>query len=241
MFNSGSIPHTPYDLKFTLFGIPTRFHPGFFIVMAVCTYPLAEIDPSLWIAAILLTGMMVYIHELGHALAAKAFGAEPIMTFYWLGGLASPDRYTNERWKRVMILLAGPGAGLALAGICYLTDRQFDWSSESKYLAITYSVLCIWALYFNLFNLTPIFPLDGGQLMMEAFTYSRPFNGPLQCVTISFWLAVAYVGYSAAVLLGIMKQVRIDWFILPAGMMTLVIFLMIAQLNWQLMQSARRY
>ena len=62
---------TPYDLRFNLFGIPVRVHPLFWLVAAILG---AGSDPDpiellLWIGTVFVS---ILIHEMGHALAARA-------------------------------------------------------------------------------------------------------------------------------------------------------------------------
>ena len=70
---------------------------------------------SLWVAAVLVS---ILVHELGHALVAKAYGWPPRITLYGMGGLAAYEPGSQQTWKsRAIIAVSGPGAGFVLAAI----------------------------------------------------------------------------------------------------------------------------
>ena len=69
---------------------------------------------SLWMLAMLVS---ILVHELGHALAAKAYGWPPRITLYGMGGLAHYTPTNRKRAPRALISFAGPGAGFLKGGI----------------------------------------------------------------------------------------------------------------------------
>src|SRR5262245_9258768 len=69
-----------------IFGIPVSVKPTFFLVMALLGYNQRQ-EPAMLIAWVAVVFVSVLLHELGHALTAKAFGGVPAIELYGLGGL----------------------------------------------------------------------------------------------------------------------------------------------------------
>ena len=72
----GEPPRTPYDLNFSLLGIPVRIHP-FFWLAGLLLGPRQGGPPAilLWIAAVFLA---ILVHELGHALVDAGIRVSPL-------------------------------------------------------------------------------------------------------------------------------------------------------------------
>jgi len=111
----GEPPPTQADLRFRIFGIPVRVHPFFWLVALLLGMGGSEtrpVDALVWVAAVFFS---ILIHEMGHALAARAHGWYPSITLYGLGGLATYAPTHESLRSRLLISLAGPGAGFLLA------------------------------------------------------------------------------------------------------------------------------
>jgi putative peptide zinc metalloprotease protein len=97
------------------------------------------------------------IHELGHVWAMRRTGmATPGFYFVpFFGGVAIGKRAESE-WQDAFITAMGPTVGLVAA----LPPAAYYASSGSTYGA----ALCGFIGLITLFNLLPIYPLDGGRL-----------------------------------------------------------------------------
>jgi Zn-dependent protease len=74
-------------------------------------------DPQrtlVWVAVVFVS---VLWHELGHASVQKFYGGHPWITLYSFGGLASCNDGPRTPGRRILVLLAGPGAGFLLATV----------------------------------------------------------------------------------------------------------------------------
>jgi Zn-dependent protease len=209
-------PRSPYDLNFRLLGIPVRVHPMFWLV-AVLLGLGGNQDPVpilMWVGVVFVS---ILVHELGHALTARWYGWEPWITLHSFGGLASYQPTFHDPKSRIVITLAGPGAGFLLAAaiaaaIAASGHRlEFGWPDFvlpvlfEPYESRPLNMLIIDLLYVNIFwglvNLLPVYPLDGGQISQELFQLANPRDGLRQ----SLWLSVvtaAVVGVLAYVRLG---------------------------------------
>lgn len=193
--------HTPYDLKFTLLGIPVRVHPLFWVVAAVLGMS-GNPEPGrllVWVGVVFVS---ILIHELGHALAARSYGWQPWITLHGFGGLASYRATYRSPAAQILISLAGPCAGFFFAGLILVAIRA---SGHALYLGWPHSILPVefdrfessnlnrlvfYLLYVNTFwglvNLLPIWPLDGGRISQEVFTLANPREG----TQMSLWLSI---------------------------------------------------
>src|SRR5262245_11765466 len=117
----GNANPTPFDLRFSLFGIPVRVHPLFWLAGALGGWSAS--DPNLmflWIGCLFVS---ILIHELGHARTAQCFGWPPQIVLYIFGGYAQyHPGWGRTMVRQVLILLAGPGAGFLLYGVVCLVD-----------------------------------------------------------------------------------------------------------------------
>ncbi|MGD9720278.1 MAG: site-2 protease family protein [Pirellulales bacterium] len=210
---------SPYDLNFSVLGIPVRVHPFFWLVTLLLGLGGND-DPKLMILWVGACFVSILVHEMGHALAARSHGWEPWITLYGFGGLASyrPTYYSPR--SRILISMAGPGAGflfaLAIAGALAASGHQvqFDPTFSAvvpvrwEFLESKYGNLLIFDLfYINIFwglvNLLPIYPLDGGQITREVFSLTSGREGPRQSLVLSI---VAAGGLAAWAFLGLGDQ-----------------------------------
>jgi Zn-dependent protease/Tfp pilus assembly protein PilF len=120
----------------------------------------------------------ILLHEIGHTLVARRFAIQVHSIILWpLGGIATLDRAPEKPVHALLIALAGPlvnlvlGVGLVIGafGLMYgdriFTPDQFltgMWHVAAVRLPL---ILGIANLILAIFNLIPIYPLDGGQVM----------------------------------------------------------------------------
>lgn len=190
-------PRTQADLHFRLFGFPVRVSPGFWLGAALLGWGASDGgDPTLllvWISAVFVS---IVIHELGHALAFRRTGTAAHIVLYHFGGLAIPDREfstgfsrsrTDRPTNRLLISFAGPAAQLTVASLLMaglmVSGHSVPFGGfVADLLAlppgaavepVTLRAFVAYFLYVNvywaLFNLLPILPLDGGQIARDLF------------------------------------------------------------------------
>jgi Zn-dependent protease/CBS domain-containing protein len=130
-------------------------------------YPGAERATyiAMGLAATLLFFLSLLLHELAHALVARARGIEVEgITLFIFGGMARMRVESETPADEFLIAAAGPLASFALAagfGALAWAGAQAGWPPAAlgvaRYLALINAVLAI-------FNLFPGFPLDGGRI-----------------------------------------------------------------------------
>lgn len=102
--------------------------------------------------------ILLVVHEIGHALMIRAKGlrAGAMVFIPFVGGAVTLRRQPRSAYVDAQIGLAGPVAGALASWICL---KIFDFTADPLYLAIALAGFVL-----NLFNLTPIAPLDGGRI-----------------------------------------------------------------------------
>jgi len=151
-------------LHFKVGPFPVSVYPWFFItaVLLGTGYGFG------WkmLAWIFVVFVSVLVHELGHAVVGRLFGGRPEIRLEAFGGVTFPQFATRPGPGRQFILsVAGPVAGLLLGAAAYLLVRAWppDARSVSAFLMRQFIwVSVVWAA----FNLLPILPLDGGNMML---------------------------------------------------------------------------
>jgi tetratricopeptide (TPR) repeat protein len=110
----------------------------------------------------------ILFHEIGHALAMKLFGYGDSSIFFvpFFGGLATARKDNATLTQKFWVSLAGPLPGIIL-GIILAIIAPFGQGSPS-WLNETSLILIV----LNLFNLLPIYPLDGGKIA-DLLLFSR--------------------------------------------------------------------
>ncbi|WP_423184872.1 site-2 protease family protein [Arthrobacter sp. NyZ413] len=114
----------------------------------------------------LLLAISVLVHELAHALSAKAFNwpTEKIVLNLW-GGHTQFESYTASPGRSVVVALAGPVANFVLAGAAWLLLAAGVFTG----VADTLTNILMWANFLiGVFNVLPGLPLDGGRLVESA-------------------------------------------------------------------------
>jgi Zn-dependent protease len=172
--------------------------------------------------------VIVLLHEFGHAFACRSVGGRANRIMLWpLGGVAyvdPPQRPGAQLWS----LAAGPLVNVALApffGAAYFAATSLGWEQRNPDLyQLTYGVLAI-DVVLLVFNLLPIYPLDGGQILRSLLWYFVGKARSLQVATI-----VGFVG--AAGLVGLALISHSTW--------TLVIAAFVVMNCWGGLQHARR-
>ena len=102
--------------------------------------------------------LLLFVHELGHYIAARQRGLDVGMPTFipfvgaWIQMKSLPHSVETEAY----VGMAGPLVGTVGALVCYLLARSYD---SNLLLALSYA-----GFFLNLFNLIPLSPFDGGRI-----------------------------------------------------------------------------
>lgn len=150
-----------------LAGIPLFLHWSAIFLAFSATRRSDGMDGAILALISLLVGIL--LHELGHGLTARAFGAHGLTITVWaFGGLCESRRDNARLGREILIVAAGPAVSLLLwLGSWQLLRLLIEHQPGLVAGTMLGQFLAIFAavqLMLLLFNLLPIYPLDGGQL-----------------------------------------------------------------------------
>jgi Zn-dependent protease len=210
---------------FKVAGIEVFLHWSWFLIAVYEVQVWRSMFSSpLW-AALLYVGLFVLVtmHEFGHALACRQVGGRAERIILWpLGGIAfvsPPPRAGAMLWS----IAAGPMVNLLLVPILSYVQhaaRRAGWvnTNVDAYLVL----LWLWRINLGLllFNLLPIYPLDGGQIVRALLWFPLGqirslfiatgigFVGGGVLVLVAFWQQSIWIGVMALFLL---SQAGLGW------------------------------
>ena len=170
-------------VRFSIFGIPVVVQPFFWITLVILGGALSATNAAdiLDIALFVIAGFIsILIHELGHALTARKFGAYSEITLQAFGGYAAYSGVRLTRPQRFTITAAGPAIQILL-GLALLFAFPFlpVLNDNADYFLSTLMGI---SLFWAVLNLLPVLPLDGGQMLNAVL-------GP-QRLRITLWVTV---------------------------------------------------
>lgn len=214
-------------IRFQLFGVQVQIRPIHWVGLAFIAGALNITDmQTLMYVLIFMIAAFVSIlgHEFGHALVGRYFGGgQPFISMELFGGYC---QNTGGRWTRgenIMMIAAGPGMTflfgvLGYFGLLAISGSFGDaWTAtelliRSPYYAFpltqgapeeavkVFFLGCwIWiSVWWTILNLLPIYPLDGGQIVIHALKSLRKAHliGVVSCIVVaflSFWFGIGYL------------------------------------------------
>jgi Zn-dependent protease/CBS domain-containing protein len=214
-------PHPGTFRLGTVSGIDvTVQHSWFLIVLliAVLIEPrLEEVEPSLGglaylvgVAFAILLYLSVLLHEISHAVAARAFQM-PVssINLHFLGGATEIEGEAATPWREFVIAVVGPLTSLAIGGIAYVAIDAFG----DGILRFSVASLAGANLVVGVLNLVPGLPLDGGRVL-QAIVWGVTKRRALG-VNVAAWggrvAAVLAVSYPLMLLLSGRQPQIIDY------------------------------
>jgi Zn-dependent protease len=185
-------------MRFRVGSIPVDVQPSFFLACAFLAMRRSLTDIAIWVAVCFVS---VLIHELGHALAIARFGGEPSVLLYQGGGLTFGDQ-SDTPWRSIAVSVAGPAAGFLLAGVVFLLARSHPPQGLAQQVHADLIYANVW---WGLFNLLPMLPLDGGNAFESLLELRWPARARFWAELMSVLTCTAVAG--AALFYGYMLLV----------------------------------
>ena len=177
---------------FSLAGVPVSVSPWYLMLLAYLGFRGSFAQGMLY--ALVIT-VSLLAHEMGHALVARAYKLQPHVLLHGFGGLTGHDR-PKSHGAEALIVAAGPLAGLSIAALSYVALAYAPVSSPVAEWFLEQMVRL--NVFWSLFNLLPMWPMDGGQLMRlgagKAFKPARA-DRVTHIVSIVVVLLVALASY----------------------------------------------
>lgn len=220
----GSIAGVPVYLAYSWFGITAIIT----IVMGLQLQRVVGITTleayALGLACAVVIAFAVLVHEVAHALVARAFkwpDAHIVLTL--MGGHTQFGSFKATPGASLLVALAGPAANFVLAGLGWVIDTLY---APPTVPGLLLSFLIYSNVLLGIFNVLPGLPLDGGRLVETAVWKA---TGSQERGTI----AAAWCGRVIAVLVVAGALLYPLWRGLSPELTTVVVAAMIALFMWQ--------
>ncbi|MEY4513750.1 MAG: hypothetical protein RLZZ450_5872 [Pseudomonadota bacterium] len=156
---------------FTLANVPVSVSPWYLLLLGYLT--MRSQGQGLVLAICITISLLV--HEFGHALMARHFKLEPRILLHGFGGQTGHQPAGRDR-DEALIIAAGPFFGLMLGVVAFLVLQYAPIESSNAYNALRYFMFI--NLIWSVFNLLPMWPMDGGQLLrIGASKLFKPVRG----------------------------------------------------------------
>lgn len=205
-----------------------RVHPLFWLIALLLGSSGSLLQIPIWIFVVFIS---VLIHEFGHAMAFRFYGVHSQIVLHAMGGLTIPEAAPwGSGWanvspspkQQIIISLAGPFAGFLFAALVMMmviftggtlhTSILFGLIPlpltailGGQVLSIFLTLLLFVNVFWGMFNLLPVYPLDGGQVTRNVLIQYDPLDGARK----SLWVSVIAGGFIALFGLLVMRSVYI--------------------------------
>jgi Zn-dependent protease len=202
---------------FRFAGIDLFLHWSWFLVAVFEISRTRSYSSPLWnVLEYLALFLIVMLHEFGHALACRQVGGTADQIVLWpLGGVAyvnPPPRPGATLWS----IAAGPLVNVALLPVLFgigTLSRSLGWAEAMPNFHALLRALWVINLILLIFNMLPIYPLDGGQIFRSLLWFVLGRARSLMVATIvgllgvagfiilAFWIHSAWFGVIAVFML----------------------------------------
>ncbi len=147
---------------------------------------------------------IVLMHEFGHALACRQVGGQANQIVLWpLGGVAyvsPPPRPGPVLWS----IAAGPLVNVVLAPfliVLALAAHAAGWEETMPNGYQFVVAVCVMNLALLIFNMLPIYPLDGGQILQSVLWFVLGRARSLMVAVV-----IGFIGVAGLIVVALLKQ-----------------------------------
>jgi Zn-dependent protease len=170
-------------IRFSIFGIPVEVQPFFWISLIILGGAISadSAEAIFQIALFVLAGFIsILVHELGHALTARAYGAQCAITLQSFGGYAAYAGVSLNRLQQFLVTAAGPGIQIILGLAVLFLIPNFPYLNHNSFYFLR--TLMLISLFWSVLNLLPVLPLDGGQMLHAVLGPDR--------IKVTLWVSM---------------------------------------------------
>lgn len=142
-----------------------QIHPLLWMVIALAVATAHFIE-------LMMVLLIIFVHEIGHGAAASFFSWRiKKIALLPFGGVAEMDEHGNRPLKEELIVVAaGPLQHVWMISLAYILFMAGIFPEKWYSLFIEYNLMVL------IFNLLPIWPLDGGKLVFILFSMNSSFQ-----------------------------------------------------------------
>jgi Zn-dependent protease/CBS domain-containing protein len=179
-------PSNPWSFKLgKVAGIQLQVHVTFAVLLGWVAIRAVQGGGgwSAIVSALLLTVAVfftVFLHELGHSLVAKKFGIRTLdIELTPMGAMSHLEHVPENPKHELLISLAGPLVSLCIALLLFVGlkvgDHLFDFDEVFDPRQQPVAAVMWLNLLLGLYNLLPIFPMDGGRGLRAVLAMRRSY------------------------------------------------------------------
>lgn len=130
---------------------------------------------------------VIIVHECGHFIAMRAFGYSNVRMLFvpLFGAFVSGRPAAVDPGRKMIVLFAGPLPGIILGMIC-----AYIYTVNHGHI---FYLLALMFIFLNVFNLLPLTPMDGGQMLQVLFPEHSKWVQTLFIVLAS--MALGWIAY----------------------------------------------
>lgn len=193
-------------------GIQIKVHASFALILVWGAFNYGGsrgwIGAMYGVVIVLLIFAIVLLHELGHSLAALAFGIKvQDITLLPIGGLARLERMPTKPWQEFIVAAAGPAVNFIMALALLPIVIWLMWTGDANLfhaLNLISRTPSIWVfaqflflvnMSLLIFNLIPAFPMDGGRIFRALLAM---IFGMTNATRIAVWIGQAFALFLGA-------------------------------------------
>lgn len=152
--------------------------------------------------------VIVWSHEMGHILWGRRYGIQtPLITLSPMGGVAHMAARATGPRSEALVALAGPAVHLLWLAVCwplhwllpYGSVSIEGWRTDPVWLGL--EILVSTNLAMLVFNLLPLFPMDGGRVLRALLSLRLHPNRATLIAT-----AIGIVGGGLLILAGFTRE-----------------------------------
>jgi len=162
----------------------------FSFIILIVFFVLSDIERAgirnalLWAPVLLIS---ILVHELAHAamIGLLGFGPSQIL-LQGIGGVTVNERRARP-WQDLLISAAGPISSFLLASGLYVVFISVGFVRQDPFLLALLPLLLRANLWWGVFNLMPVVPLDGAGVVRN---FLRLFLNERTAFVISIWISI---------------------------------------------------
>lgn len=178
-------------LQFSLGPIPVSIHFSFAFILYIAYTMTGDVVEAVIAGLGILGGVL--LHESGHAMTARRFGARDVkITLFALGGVTTyPPPPGLTAGRRFLIAAAGSALAITVGLPVFLALRAGMLTNNTMELVAWGFVIA--GLFWGVLNWAPIRPLDGGHMLTAGLQVFMPQKGAIIAKVISAIVTVVAV------------------------------------------------
>ena len=211
---------------FRLFGIQLSVHVSFLLLLAYYGWRGWQYGGAMgmaWsIGLIVLFFGCVVLHELGHSLTARRYGVRvPRILLLPIGGMAEMEQIPRRPSAELLITVAGPAVNFVIVALLlpFVWREMLGLAEVAEFSLTDIAAQLCWAnLIMGLFNLLPVFPMDGGRIFRALLAYHLPYlRATWWAVMVGRGLALLFAALALFVFDSLLAGVLFVFIFMAAG------------------------